>query len=366
MTDVSALNGERLRITPHSPTHLDFPGLGLRDDVTAGGPLFWRSRVEDMRFVLDHLDDIETIVPGLAGRVDRTRIAAVGHSLGGHTVGMLSGMAVTDPLDGTVLDLRDDRVAAGVIMAGPGAGDDVAKAAAGRFPGLSTTDFATMTTQALVVVGDEDHNPMFSDRQDWRADAYHRSPGRNKTLLTLQGAGHMLGGVSGYDADEPPTRTPSASPPSAPSSGLTCAAPSTRTTRPGPTPQLPWPRSLPPPAASRPGTTSSTSPRREGDCSPADRLFEGVAGGSHRGERLRLRLPAQTVQTEVSPEQQRLVEHVDGRLRQQGEQDRVPVFRLAPLQRLPGQPPPDPGQEPAPLRRQHRRVHGVQCSAPVR
>lgn len=58
-------------------------------------------------------------------------------------------------------------------------------------------------------------------------------------------------------------------------------------------------------------------------------------------------------------QQQRLVEHVDGRLRQQREQDRVPAFRLAPLQRLPGQPPPHPGQEPAPLRRQHRQVYGV-------
>jgi dienelactone hydrolase len=190
------------------PTHLDFPGLGRRDDVTAGGPLFWRSRVEDMRVVLDHLDDIETLVPGLAGRVDRTRIAAVGHSLGGHTAGMLCGMTVTDPLDGTVLDLRDDRIAAGVIMAGPGAGDGLARAAAGRFPDLTTTSFATMTTQALVVVGDEDHNPMFSDRQDWRADAYHRSPGRNKTLLTVRGAGHMLGGVSGYDAGETTDENP--------------------------------------------------------------------------------------------------------------------------------------------------------------
>jgi hypothetical protein len=190
------------------PTHLDFPGLGLRDDVTAGGPLFWRSRVEDVRFVLDHLGDIEAIVPGPAGRVDRTRIAAVDHSLGGHTVGLLCGMAVTDPLDGTVLDVRDDRIAAGVIMAGPGAGDGLARTAAGRFPDLATTSFTTMTTQALVVVGDEDHNAMFSDRQDWRADAYHRSPGRNKTLLTLRGAGHMLGGVSGYDAGETTDENP--------------------------------------------------------------------------------------------------------------------------------------------------------------
>ena len=47
--------------------------------------MFWRSRVDAVHFVLDHLGGIEAIVPGLAGRVDWTRIAAVGHFLGGHT-----------------------------------------------------------------------------------------------------------------------------------------------------------------------------------------------------------------------------------------------------------------------------------------
>lgn len=190
------------------PTHLDFVGLGLRDTDTDGAPLFWRSRVEDMHFVLDHLDDIEAIVPGLAGRVDWTKIAAVGHSLGGHTVSMLTGMTVTDPQDGTVLDRRAEQIVASVIMAGPGAGEDLAGFAAEHYPDLAGTGFSTMTKQALVVVGDKDHNPMFTDREDWRSDAYHRSPGDNKTLLTLFGAEHMLGGVSGYDADEATDENP--------------------------------------------------------------------------------------------------------------------------------------------------------------
>ena len=190
------------------PTHLDFLGLGLRDTDTAGAPLFWRSRVEDMHVVLDRLDEIEATVPGLAGRVDRTRIAAVGHSLGGHTVGMLCGMTVTDSHDGTELDLRDERIVVGVIMAGPGVGADLADFAAEHYPDLAGTGFSKMTGQALVVVGDRDQNPMFSDRDDWRADAFHRSPGDNKTLLTLFGAEHMMGGVSGYDANEATDENP--------------------------------------------------------------------------------------------------------------------------------------------------------------
>ncbi|MGC4808493.1 hypothetical protein [Micromonospora sp. DT233] len=128
--------------------------------------------------------------------------SAVGHSLGGHTAAMLAGMTVTSRADGTVLDRRDERVVASVIMAGPGDGADLAGFAAEHYPDLAGTRFDTMTGQALVVVGDKDHNPMFTDREDWRADAYHRSPGGNKTLLTVFGGEHMLGGVSGYDANE--------------------------------------------------------------------------------------------------------------------------------------------------------------------
>lgn len=51
-----------------------------------------------------------------------------------------------------------------------------------------------------------------------------------------------------------------------------------------------------------------------------------------------------------------LVEHLDRRLRQQGEQDRIPALRVTALERLPGQPAADRGQKPASLRRQHRQV----------
>ncbi len=64
-----------------------------------------------------------------------------------------------------------------------------------------------MTTSALVVAGDKDVNPMFSDRVAWRADAYVLSPGP-KCLLTLFGAEHILGGVSGYDAAETTDESP--------------------------------------------------------------------------------------------------------------------------------------------------------------
>jgi hypothetical protein len=58
-------------------------------------------------------------------------------------------------------------------------------------------------------------------------------------------------------------------------------------------------------------------------------------------------------------QQQHLVQHVDRGLRDQGQQDRVPAVIVAPRQVLRRQPPPQPGEEPAPLGRQHRRVQRV-------
>ncbi len=63
------------------PTHLNSRTL----DVEGGfqGPLFWRSRVEDMTRIIDGLDVLEAVAPYLAGRLDRGRIAVAGHSMGG-------------------------------------------------------------------------------------------------------------------------------------------------------------------------------------------------------------------------------------------------------------------------------------------
>jgi predicted dienelactone hydrolase len=90
------------------PTHLSSKSLSL-DPTTLGAPLFWRSRAEDMRHILDELDLIEASVPGLRGRLDRSRVAIAGHSLGGHTAAMLMGARLTDPKDGSVVDMIEPR-----------------------------------------------------------------------------------------------------------------------------------------------------------------------------------------------------------------------------------------------------------------
>lgn len=185
------------------PTHLDSTTLDLREEDHPEAPLYWRTRAKDMHYILDHLDEIEAAVPGLAGRLDRDRIAVAGHSLGGNTASLLLGTRVLDPDDDTDKDLSDPRIKAGVIFAAPGVGDDghLQPFASEHYPMMKYIDFSTMTAPALVVAGDADLNLMFSDRLSYRQDAYTSSPGP-KSLLTVFGSEHILGGISGYDASE--------------------------------------------------------------------------------------------------------------------------------------------------------------------
>ncbi|WP_262698437.1 MULTISPECIES: alpha/beta hydrolase family protein [Streptomyces] len=192
------------------PTHLSSRTLTL-DPNTPGAPLFWRSRAEDMTRVLDQLDVIEAAVPQLLGRVDRSKVAVAGHSMGGHTASLLLGARLTDPDDGTEVDLAEPRITAGVLLAAPGRGGDaLTESTAENFPFFLTTDFSRMTTPALVVAGDKDASPYLTVHgPEWHTDPYFLSPGP-KSLLTLHDAEHGLGGVSGYDVaettDEDPER----------------------------------------------------------------------------------------------------------------------------------------------------------------
>ncbi|KAJ7362506.1 hypothetical protein DFH08DRAFT_950770 [Mycena albidolilacea] len=136
-----------------------------------------RAGATDMMHILDNLDAIEAPVPGLKGRLHRSRIAVAGHSAS------LLGARNTDPRDGTTWYKPDPRVRAG----GP--------------------DFSKMERPVLVVCGDEDGGPHLNIRgADWHVDAYAMVPGV-KDLVWLKG-GHELGGLSGWEAAETQDESP--------------------------------------------------------------------------------------------------------------------------------------------------------------
>lgn len=182
-------------------TYLDSRSLGLADDDPRH-PGIWRHRAADATTVLDHLDTVLAAIPGLSARVDTDKIAAVGHSFGGQTTGILLGLRVIDPHAGAMEDLRDSRVKAGVLIATAGRGADLSPLAAEHFPFINPV-FDYMYTPALVVIGDRDNSPLTTRGPDWSADPYTDSPG-----LTLIGGEHSLGGIASYDVKETTDENP--------------------------------------------------------------------------------------------------------------------------------------------------------------
>jgi predicted dienelactone hydrolase len=178
------LDSRRLGLTPEDPRHADI----------------WRHRVADLRRMLDELPALEAAVPGLAGRVDHGRVAVAGHSFGGQTAGALLGVRVLDADGRPGEDLSDPRVSAGILLATAGSGADLSDYAKEHLPFMHP-GYAGMTAPVLVVAGDHDDSLLTTRGPDWFADPYVLSPGP-KSLLTLVGAEHTLGGVAGYEVAE--------------------------------------------------------------------------------------------------------------------------------------------------------------------
>ncbi|MET7472954.1 chlorophyllase [Streptomyces sp. NPDC005648] len=190
------------------PTHPDSRrnGIGLDDPRFA---TIWRVRIADLHAVLDGLDGIlQQVVGGLISRVDRDRLAVVGHSWGAQTAGALLGARVFDSEGRPGEDFSHPAVKAGALIAATGTGDTLTPFALKYLP-FARPDFSSMTTPALVVAGGKDQSAMSTRGPDWFTDAYHLSPAP-KRLLTVAEAEHLFGGISGEavrdTTDEDPAR----------------------------------------------------------------------------------------------------------------------------------------------------------------
>jgi len=187
------------------PTHLDSRTLAVTSEDPRY-PTIWRVRIDDLVRVLDEIDTLVAAVPGLAGRVDATRIAVAGHSWGAQTASTLLGAGVRDASGTPGEDFADKRVTAGVLLSLTGTGESLTPFAAENFPFMHP-EFSSLTTPALIVTGDNDQSLLSTRGPDWFTDAYFMSPGAQH-LLTLFGGEHSLGGIVGYGSAETTDENP--------------------------------------------------------------------------------------------------------------------------------------------------------------
>lgn len=104
------------------PTHPDSVSTGF--DLTAVDPRrmegIIRQRVSDMSVILDNLQALETNVPALAGKIDSERLIAAGHSMGGATALLATGMILENPFSKRRVESGETRYDALLLLSEPG------------------------------------------------------------------------------------------------------------------------------------------------------------------------------------------------------------------------------------------------------
>lgn len=142
----------------------------------------WRSRVDDVKAVLDSFATIERNVRGLRGRLDPSRVAMAGHSFGAFTSQLIGGATALGPR------FEDKRPVAIILLSPQGLNNG------GR------NVYTNMTRPMLVATGSKDVvklNLSHQQTPEERRQAFESAPKGDKFLLWIDGATHNFGGISG-------------------------------------------------------------------------------------------------------------------------------------------------------------------------
>ncbi len=170
-----------------APYHRDGGGMlrGIFNSLREGNDGLIAARVADIKLILDHLPELDALIPGLYSRIDRQRIAVTGHSFGAFTAQQFGGAAAVDPETGARIEARDERIRAVVSISPPGE----------MFGLINQQSWLAMDVPMLATTGTWDVDGRFVT--DWRQHAlsYESAlPGKN-WLLVVEGADHYLGNL---------------------------------------------------------------------------------------------------------------------------------------------------------------------------
>jgi predicted dienelactone hydrolase len=135
-------------------------------------------RVHDLRFALDHV-----LEGNLGARLDAARVVAAGHSYGANTTLLAAGAQVFR--DGRVVDLREPRVQAAIVISAPpfyGESGDMPRILAPvRVPSLHIT-----------CTEDDIRIPGYTSGLEDRLAVFEAVGGARKTLAVFQGGSHSI------------------------------------------------------------------------------------------------------------------------------------------------------------------------------
>ena len=165
------------------PTHLDSATLGKTQFMELGR--IADTRPGDMSLILDSLDDIEAAIPELTGKIDRSRIAASGHSMGAATAQRATGLD-TRNAKGSVESLTDERFDVALLLSAPGTMSNIPDDSWGEYeiPMMMSTGTKDITMT----------NKNRPEGWAWRLGSFNLTPRGDKYVLITQEMDHFLGG----------------------------------------------------------------------------------------------------------------------------------------------------------------------------
>ena len=176
------------------PTHMDSTSLGFKTKRDNMKEMYQQmlqvtdTRRQDMSFIVDSLDLIETIVPDLEDKLDRTKLVAAGHSMGAATAMIVAGMTLLNPMDGYAETSDETRFKVLLMISDPGT---MALMPKEPWKGIRVPTLISTGTKDFSDVGSGRINAPFKYKIP---DSFTRSLSPHHYVL-IEGADHYLGGL---------------------------------------------------------------------------------------------------------------------------------------------------------------------------
>ncbi|WP_226668640.1 alpha/beta hydrolase family protein [Microbulbifer aggregans] len=170
-----------------APDHMDAGGMfnGILAMMRYGQDGVMQQRPRDLINILDGLDSLVVGSAELGQRIDRSRVAATGHSFGAFTAQMLGGADAAVPESDARMRETDTRIQAVVAFSPPGP----------MFNMVDEQSWINMSVPQLVTTGTWDVEARFF--RDWRLHAmsYDRGVEGLNSLLVTEGSDHYFGNL---------------------------------------------------------------------------------------------------------------------------------------------------------------------------
>lgn len=136
-------------------------------------------RVADLVLVLDRLDELPKLRPGLQGKLNRDAIGVAGHSFGAYTSMLIGGVTV-DLGSEKGKSYLDKRVKCILPISAQGTGQQ----------GLTEKSFESLKLPLLTITGTRDRG-VGGQGYDWRMEPFRFSSPGDKFLVVIDGATHV-------------------------------------------------------------------------------------------------------------------------------------------------------------------------------